>query len=459
MPALKKGGLYFMAYKIVIIGANAAGMSAAMEAKRENSDYGITVFEKSSYASYGACPMPYYISGRIDDHRKLFAREVSYFEEKGIEMKIKTEVIEINTRDKKVVYIEKGQQKEMSYDKLLIATGSKARHLPFEKEAQNSFNLVKLEDALAIKEYLKDNQIKKAVVIGGGYIGVEVADSFRELGIQTSVVEMFQMLAAFDNDIVDPIRERAKDFGNVDIYENTGVKDIVYSEGKAQKVILDNGKELPTDILIISAGVVPDTKLAQDAGIKIAKNGAIIVNKRMQTSNHNIFAAGDCALIYNMLLDDFVYLPLGTNANRAGKAVGKNFEHPKSEVRIMGNSMLELFGLEMGNVGISEKMAKNKNMNVVVETAKIRIKPGYFSKDSILMKFVADKYSGTLLGVQMVGDSSVHDKINQVAGLIYNRMKVQDIEDIDMGYHPVLSTLWDPIILMARKITKKLEVR
>jgi len=448
-----------MAYKIVIIGANAAGMSAAMEAKRENSDYSITVFEKSPYVSYGACPMPYYLSGRIDDYRRLFAREVSYFEEKDIEMKIKTEVTSINTRDKKVIYVEKGQQKDMAYDKLLIATGSKPRSLPFEKEAENSFNLVKLEDALAIKEYLKENKVNKAVVIGGGYIGVEVADSFRELGIHTSVVEMFQMLTAFDSEMVDPIREKAKSFGNVNIYENTGVKEIIYSEGKARKVILDNAQELDTDILVISAGVLPDTKIAQEAGIKTAKNGAIVVNKRMQSSVHNVFAAGDCALIYNMLLDDFVYLPLGTNANRTGKAVGRNFEHPKAEVKILGNSMLDLFGLELGNVGISEKMAKDRNMNVVVETAKIRIKPEYFSKDSILVKFVADKYTGTLLGAQMTGDSSVHDKINQVAGLIYNRMKVQDIENIDMGYHPVMSTLWDPVILMARKITKKLEIR
>ncbi|MCK9474986.1 MAG: FAD-dependent oxidoreductase [Candidatus Muirbacterium halophilum] len=442
-----------MAQKLIVIGANGTGLSCAMEASRKFANFNITVFDKSKYISYGACSMPYVLNDMVEDYTKIFARSKEFFEKKGIDIRIETEVINIKLNEKKVEYKDKsGKIEEMSYDKLMIATGSKSRKLPFEKENQkNVFHFTKMEDLLMVKKYMKDNDVKNITVIGGGYIGAEVADSLSDTGRKVTLVEMFEILSVFDEDIKLPLREVLAKKENLTIIEGKGIKDLIWNSDIVKSVLLEDKSEIQTDMVIVSAGVLPETTLAEKAGLRLGESKAIQVNKKGQTSVHNVFAGGDCAEIYHSVLDKFVYIPLGTNANRTGKIIGRNFEVCCKEVAICGTSMLEIAGLQMASTGISEKLAKKLNLNYVTKMKDYHLKPGYFSNDKIWIKMIVEKYTSKILGCQMIGHSEVHGKINNVATMIHNKMRITDVESIDMGYHPIMSTVWDPLILIARK--------
>ncbi|MFA5480168.1 MAG: FAD-dependent oxidoreductase [Candidatus Muiribacteriota bacterium] len=437
-----------MAFKIIVIGANAAGLSAAMEAKRANPEYKIQVFDKSKYISYGACALPYVLSGKIDNYKKIFARSAEHFTKNGIEVFTESEVTEIDLKNKTVIV----NNQEYPWDKLVIATGSSSRKLPFQKENySNVFNFVSMEEALEVKNYIEKNNIKKVAVIGGGYIGIELLDVLTSINIEVNLIEMFRIMTVFDEEMLEPIYSKIKNNNLIKLFENSKIEDFIKNNNKITGIKMDNGETAECEMVIVSAGVIPNTELAQKAGIALGKTGAIKVNTKMQTNNFNVFSGGDCAEIFNSVTGDFVWIPLGTNANRAGKVIGRNLDVASEEVKILGASMLKIFDIEMGAVGLSETAAKKLNLNIETKTAEFTLKPPFISSDRILMKYVIDKFTRQLLGAQIVGDSEVHGKINSIAGLIYNKMKVTDIEKIDMGYHPLLSGVWDPIILMARK--------
>jgi NADPH-dependent 2,4-dienoyl-CoA reductase/sulfur reductase-like enzyme len=442
-----------MAQKLIVIGANAAGLSCAMEASRKFSNFNISVFDKSKYISYGACPMPYVLNDKIDSTKKLFARSQDYFIKKGIDLKVETEVIDIKVNEKKVIYKDpNGKIADLSYDRLMIATGSQSRRLPYEKEGQkNVFHFTRMEDLLQVKDYLQKNNINNIAVIGGGYIGAEVADALSDTGRKVTLIEMFEILSVFDADIKESIRKALNKKENLKIIEGKAISDFDWNKDKVNSLTLEDNTRIETDMVIVAAGVIPQTTLAERAGIRLGETKAIQINKKGQTNIHNIFSGGDCAEIHNFVTDRFAYIPLGTNANRLGKAIGRNLEVASEEVSVCGTSMLEIGGMQIASTGISEKTAQKLNLNYTTALESYHIKPGYFSQDKIWIKIIAEKYTNRILGCQMAGDSEVHGKINNLATMIYNKMKITDIENIDMGYHPVMSTVWDPIILISRK--------
>ena len=442
-----------MAQKLIVIGANAAGLSCAMEASRKFSNFNISVFDKSKYISYGACPMPYVLNDKIDSAKKLFARSQEYFIKKGIDLRVETEVIDIKINEKKITYKDPdGKIEDMSYDRLMLATGSQSRKLPYEKEGQkNVFHFTRMEDLLKVKDYLKNNNVHNIAVIGGGYIGAEVADALSDTGRKVTLVEMFEILSVFDADIKEPLRGVLDKKEGLTIIEGKAISDFAWDKDKVSSLTIEDNTRIETDMVIVAAGVIPQTSLAEKAGIRLGDTKAIQINKKGQTNIHNIFAGGDCAEVHHLIADKFAYIPLGTNANRLGKVIGRNLEVSSEEVSVCGTSMLEICGMQIASTGISEKTAKKMNFNYVTALESYHLKPGYFSNDKIWIKMIVEKYTNRILGCQMVGNSEVHGKINCVASIMYNRMKITEIENIDMGYHPVMSTVWDPIILISRK--------
>ncbi|MGM0606779.1 MAG: FAD-dependent oxidoreductase [Candidatus Muiribacteriota bacterium] len=441
-----------MSYEVIVIGGNAAGLSAAMEAKRQNPSFKITVFEKGEFISYGACGLPYYLGGMLENPDDLMAKPPSYFEKKDVKVYKNTPVIDINSRDRKITALFNNKEQEFGWDKLIIATGAYPRKLPFEKEnLKNLFHFTKIEHVVNVKKFINENNVKKVMIIGGGYIGIEVADNLVKSGIDVSMVELNRILSVFDKDVLKPVYNKINNNKKFTLYEEIGISSLNEENNKVRSVSLSNGEKLPCDMIIVSAGVIPETELAQKAGIKIGETGAIEVNSKGQTSNHNVFAAGDCAEIYHDLLKKNVYIPLGTNANRAGKTVGRNLEVAKEEVKVLGNSMLEAFDVEIASVGLTESLAIKNNYNYIARMSSFRLKPGYVSNQKILIKYIIDKYSKQLLGVQMAGDAEVHGKINCASIMINNKMTLKDIQKLDFGYHPLLSGLWDPLVLMVRK--------
>ncbi|MFW5782565.1 MAG: FAD-dependent oxidoreductase [Candidatus Muiribacteriaceae bacterium] len=437
-----------MSHRLVVIGANAAGLSAAMEAVRKQKNVDITVIDRSEYISYGACAMPYLLSGKVEDHHSLFARRPEDFDKAGIDLRIKEEVKELDINTKKV----STDKRDYTFDSLVIATGASPVILPFEDPGhKNVFHFTRLEHALAVKRYMQENRIRNAVIVGGGYIGLELADVLCGMGIHTALADMQNIIPAFDNDVLAPLYENMKKEDKLRLYENSTVRGFNAEGDKVVSVNINDG-DVPADMVIVAAGLRPNTELARNAGIRLGKSKAIQVNTKMQTSSYNVFAGGDCAEIYSSVTDDFIYMPLGTHANRAGKIIGRNISVASEEVKILGSSMLKVFGLEIGGTGVTEKMAEKYNMNVETRYHRFALKPRYISKENIYIKFVVDKYTRHLLGAQLIGDSGIHGKVNNIATMIYNKMKVEDIEKIDMGYHPLLSGVWDPLILMGRKM-------
>lgn len=441
--------------KILIIGGDAAGMSAAMQMVRNSSGHEITVLEKGGLYSYGQCGLPYVISGKIESTDQLIARTQSTFKEKySIDARVFHEVQKVDTNNKMVSGINHsiGETFSLPYDRLLIATGVSSVIPKWEgMTLPGIFSLKTIPDAKAIIDYLKKD-IKNVTVIGGGYIGLEMAESFAELGKKVTIIERNEQLAkTFDTDMAELIHEEAVK-QNIVLKMGESVEAFGGSD-KVESVKTDKG-EYETDLVLVAVGVKPNISFLEGTGIKISVNGAIQVNAYMETSIEDIYAAGDCATQYHRVKEKDDHVPLGTHANKQGQIAGLNMvDVHKTFKGIVGTSIIKFFDLTLGRTGLSEKEANMLNIPYGSVTITATDIAGYYPDDKKMkLKLVYHKETHKVLGGQIIGENGVDKRIDVLATAIFHSMTTDELLDLDLAYAPPYNGVWDPIQQAARRV-------
>jgi NADPH-dependent 2,4-dienoyl-CoA reductase/sulfur reductase-like enzyme len=451
-----------MGERLVVIGGVAAGMSAASRARRLNPKIEIMVFEKSGFVSYGSCGLPYFVSDVIKAPENLVVYDAKFFKEKrNIDVYLHHEVLKIFPAKRSVLVkdLEKDKEFEVGYDKLVIATGARAVKPNIKGIDLNGiFTIRFLEDGIAIKNFIRENSPKKALIIGAGYIGMEMAEALVSLGIDVTIVEVMPNILGSMDDEINEVVEAELQKNGVKLLKSTSVVEFV-GDGFVRKAILNNDSSLDVDLVIVGAGIKPNSEIARDAGIEIGRSGAIAVNQRMETNIPGVFAAGDCAEAFHLVLGRPVYIPLGTTANKQGKVAGENAVGGNAIFKgIVGTAVFKVFELEVARTGISEKQAKEEGIDYVSTVIEHSSRAHYYPGGSkIRVKLIAERKTGRLLGAEMVGRDGVAKRIDVFATALHARMSIGEIAGLDLSYAPPFAPVWDPILIAANDIEKKLK--
>ncbi len=432
--------------KLVIIGAVAAGMSAASKLKRLDPSINITVYEKGKDVSYGACGMPYYVSGEIESDQDLVARTPEAFRKKGIDLHLKHEVthLEPGNKEIRVHGLENDTKFSATYDVLLIATGASAIRLPIEgSELKGIHTLGTLEDSRRLHKVLREETIKKVAIIGGGYIGVEISETLRKLGKEVTMIEQeAHVLPKFSSMVGETVEDYLRENGVELLLEERVEK---YTGTTNVEQVHTNSKTVDVDLVIEAIGVRPATKFLEKTDIDRLDNGAIKVNDAMETNLEAIYAAGDCAAYPHKLTGELAYIPLGTHANKAGRVIAERISGMDSRFQgVIGSSVLKAFELEVARTGLTTEEAKAFNSDSI--TIKAPDRSGYYpGATPINIQVTYDLETCKILGVEMVGEQGVAHRINVAATAISSGLTAHDVSQLDMAYAPPFSPVWDPL--------------
>ena len=456
--------------RLVVIGGVAAGMSAASASKRIRPEMEVLVLEKSPFISYGVCSIPYYVSDEIQDYRDLIVMTPEAAQnERGVVVRTLHEATAIlpDTKEVLVRCHDKNKDERTIFDKLVIATGAVPIKPPFPgADLKHIFALRTLEDGVVIKKYIDDWEGReakdqlKAVIVGGGYIGLEMCESLRKRGVDVTLIEkMDRVLGTMDQSVTGIVEETLKREG-VKLFKETPVLGFEGPEGTVSKVLTGKG-EFQADFVILAVGVRPESTLAEAAGIALGANKAITVDEHMRTNLPSIFAAGDCADALSIVTGKKVYIPLGTTANKQGRVAGENAAGRETAFEgVAGTAQTKVFDLEVARTGLTSLEAERERIPHFVSTIQgtSRAK-AYPSGKPITITYVAEEDTGRLLGAQMVGQEGVAHRIDTLATALYGRMTIEDVARLDLGYAPPFATVWDPILIAANVALKQMGTR
>ena len=426
--------------KVLIIGGGAAGASCAARLRRLDEKIEIIILEKTNEVSIANCGLPYYCSGVISERSKILVSNPETFKNLfNINVKLRCEVIEINPKSRTV---KTSAGENLSYDKLVFTAGA-GPFIPEIEGVKNGkvFTVRTLEDADKIKEFTAKNNIKNAVVAGGGFIGVEMAENFVHSGFCTSLVELSdQILAPADSDIAAFAQNQMRENG-VHLYLNDGI--MKFEENCA---VLNSGKKIPYDIAVLAIGVKPETKTAKNCGLELGVSGSIKVNEFMQTSNPDIYAAGDSVEVTDFITDAKTLIPLAGPANRQGRIVADNIAGKKSSYKkSQGTSVVKVFDLTLASVGNNEKQLKKKNINYKKVHIWGNSHAGYYPNSfPLIIKLLFDE-TGKIFGAQAAGLEGVEKRIDVIASVIRLNGKIKDLIDSELCYAPPYSSAKDPV--------------
>jgi NADPH-dependent 2,4-dienoyl-CoA reductase/sulfur reductase-like enzyme/rhodanese-related sulfurtransferase len=431
--------------KLVVIGAVAAGTSAAAKVRR-NDDYAeITIYEKDYDISYSGCGMPYFIGGEIENIEDLVPRDSSFFKKKyNIDLLTRHEVLSVDKNKKKlkVKNLETGIISEDTYDKLVIATGAKP-FVPPIKGIYNSnvFFLRNIQNAIAIKNFIADKKPKDVVIAGTGFIGLEVLENLTNLGIKTTIVEIANKITPnLDEDMAQVLEKELIKKG-VNLIKGTGISEII-----GNNAILGDGRSLKTEMIIMATGVRPNVNIAKEMGVELGVTGAIKVNESMETNIPDVYACGDCIETFLTLNGQPVYRPLGSTANKTGRIAGDVLSGGDMKYRgNMSTGIFKIFDLSVASTGLSEKDALKQGYDIEIIHNIKPDKPGYFHGELMTIKAIADRKTHTLLGVQIIGKEGVDKRIDVFVTLMTYKIPVEDFFHLDLAYAPPFSTTKDPV--------------
>ncbi len=445
---------------MLVIGGCAAGMSAAAAARRENKGLSITVLEKGKYISYGSCAIPYYIEGVIPDWEPLVHHSPGEFKEKrNVNVLIHAEATKVDTKTKIVTYKHEGTEKQIKYDKLLISTGG----YPFdpfgaEGKYENLFVCRNVEHAQAIKQASDGMEGKKAIVLGSGYIGLEVACAFKSKGLDVEVFERNPyILAGFIPEISEKAYEYLTENG-ININRNESVTDFISENGKVKKVVTDKG-EYKADIILLAIGARPATDFLKDTGIETGKFGEIVIDKSMRTNVKYVWSAGDCAGTFNAFTGKYTYFPLAQGANKQGKIAGINMATGNNHelTGVVKSQAMKLFELEIASVGLTSEEAKEHGFSPKITTIESFTKAyKHLGGGKIQISLIYDENHGTILGAQMIGEQGTGIRVDIFTVAIYNKMKVDEFWNMDLVYVPPIAPVYDSTLIAARKAMNEL---
>jgi CoA-dependent NAD(P)H sulfur oxidoreductase len=446
----------------VVIGGVAAGMSAASRIRSLNAGAEIRVFEKSGYVSYAACGMPYFIGGNISASKNLITYDSTFFKEKrNIDVFLHHEVVKIHSNDKTVLVrnLSTAEEKSFRYDKLLVSTGARPVMPPIKgSDLKGLFILRQLEHGIDIHDYVTTRLPRKAVIIGAGAIGMEMAEAFAARGLEVTMVEKMPSILGSMDDEINQVVEEELSRNKVKLIKSTAVAEFTGVDSTLKNAVLDNGDIVEADIVLMGAGIRPNAEIARDAGIEIGQTGAIKVNDHMETNFPDIYAAGDCAEAYHLVLKRNTYMPLGTTANKQGRVAGNNMAgFDAAFAGIVGTAVFKVFDLEVGRTGLSEKDARREGLDCVSNTIEHTSRAHYFPGVSrIRVRLVAERNTGRLLGAQMAGREGISKRVDVFATAITAGMTAHQVENLDLGYAPPFAPVYDPVLIAASEIQKKI---
>ncbi len=460
-----------MPERLVVIGGDAAGMSAASQARRMRApgDLEIEVYERSSYVSYAACGEPYFVGGyvpRIDD---LLARTPAEFARRGIAAHLRHEVTAVDTTQRRVTVrdIDAGRSFEAEYDILLYATGSTPNRPDIAgADLGGVHQMHTLDDALAVRRIV-ETRPERAVVVGGGYIGLEMAEAFLNEGLAVTVVTAGPsvLIPQLDPDVGDRVITAMRELG-ITVHTGQEVRRIEGRNGRVAGVRCcdepagdgDEGHVLPADVVVLGLGSQPVVDLARAAGIPLGESGAVRVDDRMRTRVPGVWAAGDCVEATHRVSGRPVNFHLGTIANKQGRIAGINIGGgDEAFPGVLGTAITKVCGTEVARTGLTEAAARDAGFDVVAPTFDSTTTAGYWpDAEPMTMKVVADRRTHRLLGAQIVGGDGAGKRIDAVAMALWNEMTVEAMVNVDLSYAPPFSGVWDPVLVAARKASDAL---
>ncbi|CAN5194915.1 FAD-dependent oxidoreductase [soil metagenome] len=445
-----------MARRLVVIGGDAGGMAAASQARRRDPDLDIVALERGRWTSYSACGIPYLLSGAVGHLDDLVARTPQQLRDQlRIDVRMGHEAMGIDLDTRRVEVRDHNHDRTITipFDEVMIGTGARPRRPDIPGIGSERVHGVQtLDDAALLLDHAAASRCRDVVVVGGGYIGLELAEAFVERGARVTLVEAAaQVMGTLDPDIAPLVVDALRRFG-VDVRLGTAVT--AFGDGT---VDTDSGP-LPADLVVLGLGVVPNSELAGDAGAELGSDGAIRVDCRQHTTLDGVWAAGDCCESFHRVSRRWVHIPLGTVANRQARVAGINIGGGYATFPgVVGTAVTRICSTEVGRTGLSESEAQSVGLDYVAVTIESTNKAGYFPGASpITVKMVAERGTGRVLGAQIVGREGAAKRIDVVATAITAGMTVAEVIDLDLAYAPPFSPVWDPVVTAARQAAREL---
>lgn len=441
--------------KVVIIGGDAAGMSAAAQASRAAEPVELVVFERGEYTSFAACGLPYFVGGQIPESQKLVARSPEKHRANGIDVRTGHEVMAIDTANKTVRVRSIADDREFteSYDHLVIATGASPIRPPLENiDAKGVHVIHTIPNAEAIDDMIRDRKPQNAVVVGAGYIGIEVVEALVNRGLKVTVVEKLDVpMATLDPDMGERVADAMREMG-VDLRLGVGVAGFEMDNEGWVSGVATEADTVTADLVVLGLGVRPNVELAREAGIPIGPTGAIATDARMATGVAGVWAAGDCAESFHRVSQRPAWIALGTHANKHGRVVGMNVSGSHARFPgVIGTAVTKVGPTEIGLTGLNERAAAAAGFDTVSAVIQGDTRAHYYPGGAkVAVKIVAERSSGRILGAQIVGGPESAKRIDALAVAVWNEMTVDEFSQLDLGYAPPFAPVWDPTLIAAR---------
>ncbi len=438
--------------KTVIIGSNAAGMTFAAKYKRNNPDHEVVAFEKRDYVSFGGCGLPYYVGQCFESNQTMIARSVEKTIESGIDLRINHEVLNVDFTNKSIEIEHNGQIKHENYDRLLISTGAKPIVPNFGNYSQTkATTLVSMADGQKLRDLLADEANKNIVVIGGGFIGLEVMDSAHHLGKNVTLIEREATIMSrqFSAELMEVVETEIKEAG-INLLTNTAVSEIA-DHNTGYLVTTDQGS-IEADVIVMAIGFKPNTDFID---LDKLVNGAIVVDQYGRTGIEDVYAAGDCATIYDQVLEQQVYLPLATAANKQGRMIADFMSQKEINFKgMLASSCLKVLDYELACTGINEGQAKANDIDYRTVFIKDKNQTGYYpGQEDIYVKLVYRADSKVIIGAQMIGKKGVVGRIDAMAVAIHSKLTTEELGYLDFCYAPPFARTWD-VLNVAGNVAK-----
>ncbi|MCY0920478.1 FAD-dependent oxidoreductase [Streptomyces sp. H27-G5] len=448
------------AERLVVIGGDAAGMSAASQARRLKgpAELEITAFERGHFTSYSACGIPYWVGGQVSGRDELIARTPEEHRARDIDLRTRTEVVELDLAGRRVRArdLDSGAESWTAYDKLVLATGARPirPRLP-GIGAHGVHGVQSLDDGQRLMDGLERTRGRRAVVVGAGYIGVEMAEALVGRGFEVTVLHRGeQPMATLDPDMGGLVHTAMNGMGIRTVSRAEVTRILTDEEGRACAVATAAGDEYPADVVVLGMGVEPRTALARAAGLPLGDSGGLLTDLSMRVRGHeDIWAGGDCVEVLDLVAGRPRHIPLGTHANKHGQVIGSNVGGGYATFPgVVGTAVSKVCDLEIARTGLRERDAREAGLRFVTATIRSTNTAGYYpGATEMTVKMLAERRTGRLLGVQIVGGAGAAKRVDIAAVALTAGMTVDQVVSLDLGYAPPFSPVWDPILVAARK--------
>jgi NADPH-dependent 2,4-dienoyl-CoA reductase/sulfur reductase-like enzyme len=448
-----------MAERLVVVGGDAAGMSAASQARRRRDpdQLEIVAFERGDYSSYSACGLPYFVADDVHDVERLIARTPEQHRANGIDLRMRHDVLAIDTvrRRVRVRDLDAGVERDEPFDQLVIATGASPIRPDLPGiDTPGIFGVHTLPDSIAIRADIEPGVRHRAVIVGAGYIGLEMAEAMLARGFDVVVVHRGrQPMATLDDDMGGRVADAMRALG-IELHLGAEVQGFATgTDGRVDAVVTSAG-DIAADIVVLGIGVRPNSQLASDAQIRVGASGGITTDSRMATSVDGIWAAGDCVETRHRVSGQPVAIALGTHANKQGRVAGINVAGGRAEFPgVIGTAITQVCDTEIGRTGLSERECERLGLDAVAATIESTTRAGYYPGAApVAVKVVAERGTARLLGAQIVGGVGSAKRIDSFALAVWNEMRAAEFSQVDLAYAPPFSPVWDPALIAARKV-------